>query len=70
MYTEEFTTKYEIDPNKVPLTTLEIQVIVALMSEYGFDKEFVEFIQQKGIDCDILRQKKRKLRNTIHYGKT
>jgi len=66
MNTEDFTTKYEIDPNKIPLTTLEIQVIVALMSEYGFDKGFVEFIQQKGIDCDILRIRKRKPRNTLH----
>lgn len=67
MHTEDFTTKYEIDPNKVPLTMLEIQVLVALMSEYGFDKEFVEFIQKKGIDCDILRPRKIKPRNTLKY---
>lgn len=69
MYTDDFIVKYEIDPDKVPLTSLEVQILVALMSEYGFDREFVNFMQQKGIDCDILRRKKRRLRNTI-YGET
>ena len=49
MNTEDFTTKYEIDPNKVPLTTLEIQVIVALMSEYGFDKGFRDTAGRRGM---------------------
>lgn len=70
MYTDDFTVKYEIDPDKIPLTSLEVQILVALMSEYGFDREFVNFMQQKGIDCDILRRKKQKLRNTTLYGET
>jgi hypothetical protein len=47
--------KYTIDPNSLPLTEIETQILIALMSEFGFDEKFIQYIKAKGVVLDIFK---------------